>query len=184
MDENPQKGLSDPVRVMQIIVFALTMGLLFFLAVVCLAAPGGMRGALDAVPLLTSIGLGLAVIMFLTRAIVLQVMTGNARRAILRGTPDIGPWTVFSLPSDRAAGQLVAFYQTRMIVSAAQMEGIAFFFLIAHFVERSPWSLVAAVVMIFGVASHFPTQRRVAGWVEQQMFLLQEERQLEPMRRE
>ena len=47
MDENPQKGLSDPVRVMQIIVFALTMGLLFFLAVVCLAAPGGMRGAND-----------------------------------------------------------------------------------------------------------------------------------------
>ena len=81
-------------------------------------------------------------------------------------------------------GNSLAFYQTRMIVGAALLEGPAFFLLIAYLIERSPWSLAAAIFMILGVAAHFPTEQRVAEWVEQQMSLLEEERQLEPIRQE
>lgn len=44
-------------------------------------------------------------------------------------------------------------------------------------VEHSPWSLAVAIVMILGVVAHFPTQDRVAGWVEQQKYVLQQEGQ-------
>jgi hypothetical protein len=62
-----------------------------------------------------------------------------------------------------------------MIAGAALFEGAAFFLLVAYLVERSPWSLAAAIVMIIGVALHFPTQQRVADWIERQTSLLQEE---------
>jgi hypothetical protein len=182
MHENPKENFAGPVRVMQIIVFALTMGLLSFLAVVCLALPGEMRSAFDPMPLVTCIGLGLAAMTLGTRLIVVQVMTTGARREILRGTSDAGRKSSAPLPD--VAERLVAFYQTRMIVSAALLEGPAFFLLIAYLIERSPWSLAAAIFMILGVAAHFPTQQRVAKWVEQQMSRLEDERQLEPTRQE
>ena len=175
MDENLQENLAGPVRVMQIIVFALTMGLFFFLAIVCLAAPGGMGGVFGALPMLTSVGLGLAVTMIVVRWIVLQVATANARRGILRGASDANRGKSSTEQPDRTVGQLVAFYQTRMIIGAAMLEGVAFFLLVAYMVEHSPWSLVAAIVMILGVAAHFPTQGRVAEWVERQTYLLQQE---------
>ena len=50
-----------------------------------------------------------------------------------------------------------------MIVGAALFEGPAFFLLITYMLEHSPWSLLAAIVMILGVALHFPTQRRRMG---------------------
>ena len=176
MDENLQEDLSGPVRTMQIIVVALTMGLLSFLAIVCLLPSGGARGDFGVMPLLTCIGLGFAATLIVVRWIVLQIMTAGARRQILRGPSDTGRGKSSSELPDRAAGQLIAFYQTRMIVSAALLEGPAFFLLTAHMVERSPWSLAAAIVMILGVVAHFPTRERVAGWVEQQMSLLREER--------
>ena len=177
MDENPPKDLSIAVRTMQIIILALTMGLLSFFAIVCFVMPGGMRGDFGAMPLLTCTGLGLAVTMIGVRWIVLQVMTASARRAILRDTPDSDRGSSSSELPDRAAGQLVALYQTRMIVGAALLEGACFFLLVAHMVEHSPWSLAVAIVMILGVVAHFPTPDRVAGWVEQQKYVLQQEGQ-------
>ena len=184
MDENLREHLSGPVLTMQIIVFALTMGLLFFLAIVCFLTWGSMRGSPDAMPLLTFIGLGLAATLIAIRWIVLQVMTAGARHAILRGMSDSGRSGSSSDLPDHAAGQLLALYQTRMIVGAALLEGPAFFLLITYMLEHSPWSLLAAIVMILGVAAHFPTQDRVGGWVERQMSVLQEEQQLGPIRRE
>ena len=58
--ENPQEDLSGSVRVMQIIVAAPTMGLLWFLANVCPLTCGGMCRAFGAMPLLTCIAFGLA----------------------------------------------------------------------------------------------------------------------------
>ncbi len=179
MNENPQEDLSGPVRVMQIIVLAFAMGLLFFLAIVCVVRRGGMRGAFDAMPLFTLIGLGLAVMMLVARAIVLQVLTTNARRGILRGASAVGREKSSSDLPDRAAAQLVAVYQTRMIVGLALLEGPGFLLLIVHMIERSPWSLAAAILIIFGIIAHFPTRERVAEWIEQQLSLLQEERQLD-----
>ena len=164
---------------MQIIVFALTMGLISFLGIVCFLTWGGMRGDLASVPLLTLIGLVLAGVLTVARGIVLQVMVATARRDIRRGMPDAGRGKSSAELADDAADQLVGFYQTRMIVGAALLEGAAFFLLTVLLLERSPWSLIAAVVMILGVAAHFPTQRSVAEWVEQQTSRMEEERQVD-----
>ena len=97
--------------------------------------------AFDALPLLTCIGLGLAVTMIVVRWIVLQVVTANARRGILHGLSDAGRGKSAAEQPDHTTGQFVGFYQTRMIV-AALLEGAAFFLLVAYMVERSPWSLL------------------------------------------
>ena len=59
-----------------------------FLAIVCLSGVGQHARLSDAMPLLTCIGLGLAATSIATRWFVLQVMTADARRAILRGMSD------------------------------------------------------------------------------------------------
>ena len=64
-----------------------------------------------------------------------------------------------------------------MIVSAACLEGAAFFLLIAYMLERSPWALAAAFALILGVAAHFPTRQRVSDFIQRQMSLIEEERQ-------
>ncbi len=48
-------------------------------------------------------------------------------------------------------------------------EGLGFFGTIAYLVEGNPIALSLAVLMILGVAAHFPTQGRIVGWVQRQL---------------
>ncbi len=173
MEHEPPGDLPARVQAMQIIVIALTMGLVFFLAIVCFAGPAfNLGGAFGGLPVLTVMGLALAAIELVARTVVVAVMAAAARRKLLRGEPIAGSDAAVS-----EAAQLVSLYQTRMIVSAACLEGGAFFLLIAYMLERSPFALVAAFGLILGVALHFPTRPRVAKFVGRQMSLIEEERQ-------
>jgi hypothetical protein len=182
MNEDRQPAFSESIRVMQIIVFALTTGPLFFLAIVCFLVRGDLRSAFDGMPILTLVGLVMAGSLVVVRAIVQQAFTSNARREIMRQNPGTAGGKPSAESADRVTGQLLGLYQTRMIIGSAMFEGAAFFLLVTHMIERSPWSLAVAVVLIVGVASHFPTVGRVGRWIDQQQALLEEERQLEPNR--
>jgi hypothetical protein len=55
------------------------------------------------------------------------------------------------------------------------LEGAVFLLLIAHLVERSPVSLILAVVLIVALARHIPTRAGVESWMEDQQRLIREE---------
>jgi hypothetical protein len=172
MQYNPPDDLPLRVRTMQIIDAALVMGLLSFLLIVTVILPG-KPVALGVLPLLTLIALGFAAAMIVVRVIVVNIVTIAGRRRI--GPPDAtGRPTAGA--RDGTTEQLLALYQTRMIVGAACLEGPAFFLLITYMTEHSPWSLAAAIVLILGIAAHFPTQQRIADFVQQQISQMEEEK--------
>ena len=72
---------------------------------------------------------------------------------------------------------LAQLYQTQLIVGAALLEGAAFFAGIAFMLERDPIAAGMALVLLAVLAARFPTRDRIEAWLEQQLGLLQEERQ-------
>ena len=82
------------------------------------------------------------------------------------------------------AGKLYMLLQSRTIVAAALLESPGFFWGIIHLLTHSPLSLIAAILLILGVAAHFPTRSRVIHWIENQLRLVDEERRFgrEPIR--
>ena len=136
MQCNPPDDLPLRVRTMQIIDAALVMGLLSFLLIVTVILPG-KPVALGVLPLLTLIALGFAAAMIVVRVIVVNIVTIAGRRRI--GPPDAtGRPTAGA--RDGTTEQLLALYQTRMIVGAACLKGPRFFF--DHVYDRA-FALVA-----------------------------------------
>jgi len=64
---------------------------------------------------------------------------------------------------DNDAGKLAQVFVVRTIISAAILEGAAFFLLIAYLVEHSPLSVAFAVVLIVALALHIPTTAKSRG---------------------
>jgi hypothetical protein len=171
------------VRVQQIIVAGLVGGCLSFLA---LAVGMRLQGAMpqgDPVPELSYVLVLFAVTALAARAIVPGMIVARSRRAIARGTwrlpegPRRGTPIGGLLGSDTDEAKLAAVSQTVMIVSAALLEGVAFFGLIVYLIQGDLAALVIAVLMILGVAAHFPTRSRVVAWIENQLAMLSQERQ-------
>jgi hypothetical protein len=160
MPGNSPEDLAGQVRVMQIILAALVMGMVFFLLVACLA--GGMGNGFGPPPMLTTMALGMAAIMVVARMVVLPMVTSIGRRKIAGSIPETSRGASSRAAADDTTGrivwQLVALYQTRLIVGAAMLEGAVFFLLVTFLVEHSLWSLGTAIVLILAVAAHFPTQ--------------------------
>jgi len=67
---------------------------------------------------------------------------------------------------------LLAAYQTRLIIIAALLEGIAYYFLIAYLLDGLWISLVMAGVCLAVLAAQFPTEDGVQRWLERQRELL------------
>jgi hypothetical protein len=193
--------LTDPdsiepiTRTCQIIVGALIMGVLSFLAVVLFlgvysAAPGPARGGQAAalplpgggsLPLMTALAVVLGVGGLVMSFTVPRMFVATTRRVIARETP---PATTPRKPSQPAlvypagdTGRLLPVYQTQLILGAAINEGMAFFAAIAYMLERHPLALGTAVVLLGGLIVRFPTPDRVNAWLDQQLERIQVERQ-------
>ena len=74
------------------------------------------------------------------------------------------------------AGRLLAVYQTKKIIACALLEGVAFFAIIVYLITQSPVGLAVAIVMIVGLAFHFPTRSGVVHWIEDQLAKIEQER--------
>ena len=166
------------VRMLQILVAALTAGCLCFL-VVALAVFGGPKDPSE-MPVVTYICSAIAVCLVLARFIVPAIFVAQARRKIRLGT-----WTspVQHVEADWAKqnddiGKLTQVLVSQTIIAAAIIEGAVFLLLLAYFMEQSPLSLVLAVLLIVALAAQIPTAARLESWLEEQMRLLDEERAL------
>ena len=178
--------LAPFVRICQVIVGALVMGVVTFLVMVVLIIPrfdGGApvqpqpAGAADigpatALPIITYMALAMGAAVLGLSFVIPQVAVSQARRQIAKGTaPKPGK------TAEEDATSLLPIYQTQLIIGAALLEGGAFFATIAYMLERKPLALAAAGVLLAVLLTRFPTVDRVRGWLDRQMDVLQEERQ-------
>jgi len=183
-----REAIGRRVLTLQIVVGALVAGLLVFLVVVLVVIQEGMPGAPEVASILTYVAVGLALTAVLVRLFVPDMIVARGRRQIGEGA-----WQMpRSAPAHGATGQqhsaqfveqtgdagrLFLVFQTRTIVAAALLEGPAFFALIAYMLGRSPLAMIVALLLILGVALHFPTQSGVLHWIEEQLRRVDEERQ-------
>lgn len=154
--------LSPRVRIMQIIVTALTLGCttvlitMFFLRDAKAASP--------ATPMLTYLGLTFGGLMILARLIVPGVIVAAARKQLA------------SRSGVDEVQMLLGVYQIRMIVGAAPLEGAVFFLAVAYMLEGEPLALGVGAALTLVVAAHFPTTAGVAAWIADQQERMRLER--------
>ena len=131
-------------------------------------------------PLFTYIAVAVGLMNLALSFVVPNLAVANGRRQIARGVaPKIkgGPTEAKQIYPSGDTGMLAQLYQTQLIVGAAMLEGAAFFAGIAFMLERNPIAAGMALVLLAVLAARFPTRDRIQAWLEQQLGLLQEERQ-------
>jgi hypothetical protein len=152
--QQPPSNLEQTVRVTQIITGAMVVGVVTFAAIAVLVV-----GALKAAPwgvIVSGLGAAFAVMAFVLHLVIPAVITANTGRAIRSANAG-------GAASDQ---QLYGIYVTKTITGLALLEGAAFFNIIALIVEHNWWSLAIVGGLVFWMLAMFPTQTRVAHWVE------------------
>lgn len=176
-----REQLAGQIRVLQILVASVAMGPVAFLGYALFMAEQGDQ---DGAVFMTYLACGAAAAAVAARLFVPSVVVRSQRRQIAAG--------VWSPPgqSDNShaapttdAGKLAAVYAARTTIAVAILEAAAFFLVLAFLLERNPLALAAAVLLMIVIAAHFPTQTRAVEWVERQLRQLDEDRQVEQLRR-
>ena len=186
-DNSWREKIGPQVLSLQIVVTALTIGPLFFMAIVLFIVQPGQGPAADgdSLPITTYVALGFAVVAIVLRMIVPRIIESVARKRIADGTwqgqlPTAGQQRAQDAELAEQlgdAGKLLGVLMTRTIVAGALLEGSAFFALIAYLIEQSPLILAVAIVLIIGVAFNFRTRSSATHWIEDQLAAVEQVRQ-------
>jgi len=182
-------SLVAQVRVMQIIVGALVMGVVMFAGIASfisfnndkqqvelrnnplkkgLSDPdaGAVNPAAEAAPdspnqfpVFAYLGAGLAGLMIVLRLIVPRILVQIGVRDAFRE----------QLIENVSKEQFVPIYQTSLIIASALLEGAALFNCIALIVQGQIWSLGIVGGLVLLMAAGFPTVDRVDAWTEEQL---------------
>ncbi len=170
---------NDPItparmRVMRIIVFAQTMGIVIFAVVVVLmvqgrAGAGRGNGFLSPLALAMLAGLGTASIAFPHFA------RRQSLRRIARGEWRPPPGAASAYASDEA--KLFAVYLSTLIMGLALVEAAGLFCCIAYLIEGQPYVLALIAIAVGIQISRFPTEGRLRAWMGRQLDWLEQERQ-------
>jgi hypothetical protein len=153
LSESQRAELKSQLRVMQIIVGALALGVINFLVVVLVIATKNEAGPVD-VPLLTYLSAGVAAAAAFASIVVPMILAGSVRRSFSNDTDGT---------NIRALAQI---YQTQLIIRCAILEGAAFFCIVAYMHERHVIGLIAAGLLLLMLLAQFPTASRLEAWVE------------------
>jgi hypothetical protein len=173
------------VRTLQIIIGALSIGAILFLSIASVIGPQIKKTFVPLpIPLyiavLILVGIGMIV-----RFVYIWNLTAKARREISDGTYQpinyrqrlrLSPASVANQSADSSRDVLYLFSAFRYITicSAAIIEGWCFFATMAYLIEGNPLSLGVAILLMLGVAAHFPTQSRAKRWVERELAKVKE----------
>ncbi len=174
--------LRTTVLNLRIIVGALIAGCLIFLGIAAFAVDFPVDADRPAV--LTWVGLAVAAWAVLARLVVPRFMVAAARKRIVREAPPTQGDAVqdegreADRDRERLIQDLAAVYRTQTIASAAVLEGAAFMLTVSYMIERSPVCVGVALALIVVLAAHLPTRAGVVRWMERQLRLIEEERQL------
>lgn len=114
--------------------------------------------------------------------VVPNMIVSQGRRKIAAGSWSLpeGPQmanTASFIERTGDAGRLFVVYQTKTIVAAAILQSVGFFGIVVYMITSSMVGLVVAIVMTLGLAMHFPNRYGVIQWIENQLQLIEQERQ-------
>lgn len=165
MSTDPDRSLAQRVRGMQLIVVALVLGVLVFLAVVLVILAAGLMDPVD-VSFVSPISVVFGVVMIAQRA-VLPTMLLNKRVGVIAEVRD-------ESVADRL---LLGAFASRMILACALCESAAFFSLCAFLLNRDWYVLVVPAVCVALMAARFPTTDGVRRWLDEQLELIGHQRQ-------
>ncbi len=167
------------VRVVQIIVASLAMGLTIFAGI---AMSLRMNQQQQQAPqqqqndFLAYFAVGFAVVMLAVRRIVGASTATRHRKNIAAGTaimPGFGGAPVSAVTD---GDRLLVAFQQKTILESAMVEGPAFFVVVAYLVIGQAWLLGLAAVLLVVLVVPFPTYERVEDWVRYQLELLELEK--------
>lgn len=186
-DSAPDRGPASPLarhpellpglRVAQVIVGALLLGVVIFLTIlVYLRAKdaGAPPSAADGISMSLVLGI-VAVVQIPVFFVLRTVLLTGARHRIAAGTP---PPQAEASPFAAAGdvGRLFQAWLTATIVLAAALEGGALLCLVAYFLEGSPVLLVMSGAFALLLAMQMPSRRTLDHWLEKELTLLEAER--------
>jgi hypothetical protein len=165
--------LSGRLLTMRILVIALALGVLSFLAVAVIVRVENPNLQASRTGFLTYGALGIAALLVLVQATVPALIATGLRWQLAAGKwPAPG---AASTPADDF-GKLCALYQTRLLLGAAMLEGGSFLLLIAYLMEGDVVALVGAGILLVLLLAKFPLRSAVEGWLADQQEMLRQER--------
>ena len=188
-DSRWQDKLAGNVLTLQIIVAAMVAGCTVFLAIaIVVAHQGGQADNAQPAnggetPILTYISILFGVTSLVIAWIVPAVMTARARGAILKDTwqppqgPNVSATMRELIEQCGDAGKLWMLFMVKTIIRSAVLEGATFFLLVVYIVEQSPFTLVSAIILLLLIAAGFPFRARVIRWIEDQLHIIDQERE-------
>jgi hypothetical protein len=192
LEPSCKEEIARRVWILQIIVGSVLGGSVLFLVIATVvvreAANGGAPA--DLARIYTYLTVGFAVIALAGSLIIPPVVVARARRRIVAGTWRL-PQSRGQDPSSRALQETLAafvertgdagrlFYVLLMSTSVgvAILEGGVVHALVMYVLARSPVALIIAIALIIGQAAQFPTRWKVFRWIDDQLRLVEQERQ-------
>jgi len=171
--------LKPAVLTLRMILFALASGVVTFGGfVIWMQMNGKLDQADEAGQSMTLIALGFAPVALVASRIVPSLMVRNARRQIAAGTFQLSRNVAAFLSELGDVGKLFSIHQTKTIVSGAILEGAAFLGVIAYMFGGSLIVLGMSVLLVGAILILFPSVPSVMEWIEEQMRLIEEEKNL------
>ncbi len=151
-----QASFAARLRTMQILVSAMIMGVAGFVVIaVLMRGSGAMKAAPDP-PMVTYVAMLFTLPNIVAFVIMRQMVLKQGLSKLVSAPP----------PPEDQWKSFLALYQTRLIISAALLEGQAFFLVIAYLLEGQLPCLILALIYLVGLALLFPTQPRLETWLE------------------
>ena len=175
-DNDWREQLPAKIRVMQIIVGAMSFGCFCFLLIAILVSQN-INKAPDQL-ILTYIALPIAAIILGVCAVSPVIIVSQGRKNIQQKLFSNANRVSENFTDDKMrkenskAQMLIALFQTKIFVASAILEGAVFFLLIAYMAEHSLLCISAAVVLLFLLIAQMPTTGRATYWIEDQLKLL------------
>ena len=187
-----QQEITRRVRVLQIITASALGGSVAFLVIATVivreAAIGGAPA--DLARIYPYIAVGFAMIAVAASLIAPPVMVARARRRIVAGTwhpPQSSGQDSASRASQEKlaaffertgdAGKLFYLLQMSTSVAATILHGGVIHALVMYLLAPSRVALIVALALIIGAAAQFPTRSKVFRWIDDQLRLVEQERQ-------
>jgi hypothetical protein len=158
---------------MQIILAAILLGAIFFMAIALFFRQGNQNPP-AAVPIITYIALAFAVMTLFGSFIISNLALTHGRKRLAQQSQPAMTDSSRATSADKR--KLLELMATVLIMTAAPLEGGTFFLLISYMVEGSFLAIIGSLILLAVLATKFPARQRTERWLEQQQELLQQER--------
>jgi hypothetical protein len=164
LSDEQERFLKKSLLTMQIIAGALIQGVIIFLIVVVfLPVPPNRLAVLN-----SYIGLGFALLAMMMSLVVPNIIMASTKKALVKGRPIDLPQQFGEVSSLGFLAPLAGLYQTKMIIAMALLEGAAFFNLVSYMMERQPFTLAVAGMLLLALVMNFPTRRGLEKWLAEE----------------